>query len=251
MQLLASYDLSTFHWALFIFCGILIGMSKMGVPGVSMIVIPILAMIFGGKPSTGVLLPILIMADVFGVVHYHRHANWKYLLKALPWAFAGIFIALFVGNRIDDNQFKITMAIVIFAGIALMLWRDRNKNSTSIPTHWSFAASLGLAGGFATMIGNAAGSVMAIYLLALRLPKNEYIGTAAWFFFIVNLFKVPLHIFSWHTIFWSSFALDLVALPGITIGAFLGFYIVKHIPNSSYRFFVILITVLSAFLMLL
>lgn len=251
MQILVSFDLTTFQWGLFIFCGMLIGMSKTGVPGVSMIVIPILAMIFGGKPSTGVLLPMLIMADVFGVFHYHRHANWKYLLKALPWAFVGIFIAMYVGNHVDDTQFKHIMAVVIFAGLGLMLWRDRNKNNQSIPTHWSFAATLGLAGGFATMIGNAAGSVMAIYLLALRLPKNEYIGTAAWFFFIVNLFKVPLHIFSWHTISWSSFVLDMAALPGITMGAFLGIFIVKHIPNKSYRLFVIIITVLSAFLMLL
>lgn len=250
MEILASYELSAYQWALFVFCGILTGMSKTGVPGVSMIVVPVLAYIFGGKPSTGVLLPILIMADVFGVIHYHRHANWQYLLKALPWAFAGIFIAMIVGNNVNPKQFKHILAVVIFLGVVLMLWRDRRKNQ-SIPSHWSFAASMGLAGGFATMIGNAAGSVMAIYLLALRLPKNIYIGTAAWFFFIVNLFKVPLHIVSWHTITWQSFALDLVALPGVVVGAFTGIYVVKHIPVESYRTFVLIITVLSAFLMLI
>lgn len=250
MEFLSSYDLSAYQWALFVFCGVLIGMSKTGVPGTSMIVVPVLAYIFGGKPSTGVLLPILIMADVFGVVHYHRHANWTYLLKALPWAFVGILIAMVVGNHINPTQFKHLLAIVIFTGVGLMIWRDRKKNQ-SIPTHWSFAALMGLAGGFTTMIGNAAGSVMAIYLLALRLPKNMYIGTAAWFFFIVNLFKVPLHIFSWHTITLNSFMLDLAALPGVAIGAFIGIYIVKHIPYQSYRSFVIIITILSAFLMLL
>lgn len=248
--MLASYDLSTFQWVLFLLCGMLIGMSKTGVPGTSMIVVPLLAMIFGGKPSTGVLLPILVIADAFGVYNYSRHANWKYLLKALPWAFAGIFIALWVGNQVNDVQFKTIMAIIIFAGVALMLWRDRSKNKETIPTHWSFAASLGLLGGFATMMGNAAGSIMAIYLLALRLPKNEYIGTAAWFFFIVNIFKLPLHIFSWKTITVHSVLLDLVTFPAIALGAFLGIQIIKKIPNTSYRYFVIAITVASAFLML-
>ncbi len=229
----------------------LIGMSKTGVPGVSTIVVPILALIFGGKPSTGLLLPILIMADIFGVSYYSRHANWGHLLKALPWAFAGIFLAMWYGKNLDDRQFKNMMAILIFGGVVIMLWRDRGKNKDKVPTHWSFAALMGLLGGFTTMMGNAAGAVMAIYLLALRLPKNEYIGTAAWFFFIVNVFKVPLHIFSWHTITLNSFLLDLMALPAVAIGAFLGIKIIKKIPTQSYRIFVIVITILSAFLLVI
>ena len=78
-------------------CAILVGMSKTGVPGVSMIVVPVMAMIFGGKASTGVLLPILITADIFAVIYYHRHAAWNPLLKALPWAIVGLFLALWIG----------------------------------------------------------------------------------------------------------------------------------------------------------
>jgi uncharacterized membrane protein YfcA len=108
---------------------------------------------------------------------------------------------------------------------------------------------LGLLGGFATMIGNAAGPVMALYLLSMRLPKNSYIGTGAWFFAIVNISKVPFHIFSWKTINLQSFMLDVIMIPAIATGAILGIYLVRFFPEKAYRIFIILTTVLSAFLL--
>jgi uncharacterized membrane protein YfcA len=104
-------------------------------------------------------------------------------------------------------------------------------------------------GGFATMIGNAAGPVMAIYLLSMRLPKNSYIGTGAWFFFIVNLSKVPLHIWSWKTITVDSFLLDVMMIPATAAGAFLGIWLVRLLPEKFYRVLVIATTLLSALLL--
>jgi uncharacterized membrane protein YfcA len=120
-QILSSFSLSVTDWILILICAMLIGMSKTGVPGVSMVVVPTLALIFGGKQSTGILLPILIFADIFGVTYYHRHANWKHLLRALPWAFGGIFLALWIGNLVNDEQFKRIIAITVFVSIGLML----------------------------------------------------------------------------------------------------------------------------------
>jgi uncharacterized membrane protein YfcA len=109
---------------------------------------------------------------------------------------------------------------------------------------------LGLLGGFATMIGNAAGPVMALYLLSMRLPKNQFIGTSAWFFLIVNLSKVPLHIALWKTITWPSFLFDLLMIPVIAVGAFLGIWLVRMLPEKAYRVFVIVSTLLAAVLLL-
>jgi uncharacterized protein len=248
--MLELFDLSFYNWGLLFFCALLIGMSKAGVPGVSIAVIPIMAILFGGKQSTGILLPILIFADLFGVGYYHRHAHWKHIIRALPWAFAGILIAMFVGNRISDQQFKTLIALIIFASLALMVRNDLKKDSASVPDNHLFVAFMGLSGGFATMIGNAAGPIFAIYLLALRLPKNEYIGTAAWFFLIINLFKLPLHLFIWKTISLPSFVLNAVTLPAIAAGAFIGIYLIKKIPVGLYRWVVIVVTFLSALIML-
>ncbi len=249
--LFASFSLSATDWIFIVFCAMLIGMSKTGVPGVSMIVVPTLALIFGGKQSTGILLPILIMADVFAVIYYHRHAKWKHLLRAFPWAFAGLFLALWIGNLVNDEQFKRIIAITVFVSIGLMIWKDYGYKKEFTPDKWWFAASMGIIGGFATMIGNVAGPIFAIYLLAMHLDKKSFIGTTAWFFFIINLSKFPLQAFVWKNINLNTLAVDLVVLPAIAIGAWAGIFIVKRIPEKAYKWFVIVITVLSAFLILI
>lgn len=249
-EIIQSYSLSGLDWFLIALCAMLIGMSKTGVPGVSMVVVPILAIIFGGKPSTGILLPILIFADVFGVVYYHRHAQWKHLLRALPWAFAGLFLALWIGYLINDAQFKRVIAVTVFVSIGLMIWKDYGTKRDFTPDSWWFAALMGIAGGFATMIGNVAGPIFAIYLLAMRLDKNSFIGTTAWFFFIVNLSKFPMQLWVWKNINETTLLLDLIVLPAIAIGAWLGISLVKRIPEHNYKWFVIGVTILSAFLIL-
>ena len=244
----APYALSTFDWFLIVGCSILIGMSKTGVPGVSMIVVPTLALIFGGKQSTGVLLPILITGDVFAVIYYHRHAHWPHLLRALPWAVAGLFLALWIGNMVNDTQFKRMIALVVFVSIALMLWNDYGNKKRITPDQWWFAALLGIAGGFATMIGNVAGPIFAIYLLAMHLDKRSYIGTTAWFFFLINLSKFPLQALVWKNINSNTLAIDLLVFPAIAFGAWFGIYAVKRIPEMTYKWLVVVITVVSAFL---
>ena len=233
-------------WGLFIICGILIGMAKTGLSGAGLMIVPIMANIFGGKISVGIVLPMLIFADLFAVNYYHRHANWRYILMALPWAILGVALATVYGSSIDDNQFKILIGIVIIIGISLMLWQDIYFKNVKIPDKWWFAALLGLAGGFTTMIGNAAGPIMSIYLLSMHLPKNIYIGTAAWFFLIINIIKVPFHVFIWNTISLSTLSLDLIAIPSILLGVYLGIKIVKLFPEKYYRYFIIASTLLSA-----
>ena len=107
IEILSSYSLTNVQWGLVMLCGMLIGLSKTGVSGVGLAVVPILAIIFGSRPSTGLLLPMLIMADVFAVKYYSRHAEWKHVLRLLPWALTGIVIALFVGKISSEKEFRI------------------------------------------------------------------------------------------------------------------------------------------------
>ncbi len=224
-------------------------MAKTGISGVGLMVVPLLANAFGGRPSVGLLLPILIFADIFAVIWYHRHAQWKHILRLLPWAFAGIIAATLVGKNISDQSFNRLLAVLVIGGIAILVWRDIRSDKLKIPQSRWFAGTMGLLGGFSTMIGNAAGPVMALYLLSMRLPKNIYIGTGAWFFFIVNVSKVPLHIWSWKTITMNSFILDVLIIPAIAAGAFLGIWLVRLLPEKFYRILVIVTTLLSALLL--
>lgn len=242
-------ELTTSDWILFFLCGLLIGLAKTGLSGAGLLIVPVMAKVFGGRPSVGIVLPMLIIADIYAVWYYNRHAEWKHIFKLLPWALAGITAGLITGKQINDNQFKQLIAILVIIGIVLMVWQDFRKKKDAISHYWLFSASLGLAGGFATMVGNAAGPIMAIYLLSMRLPKNQYIGTGAWFFFIINLTKVPLHIFVWKTIHLQSVTLNLISLPTILIGAVSGVYLVKLFPEEIYRGFIIVSTLVSSIIL--
>lgn len=247
---LFDYSLSYSSVALLFLVAFFIGMAKSGVHGISMFAVPLLAIMFGGKNSAGMMLPMLIMADLFAVKYYHRDANWGYLLKLFPSAAIGVLIGTWLGNVIDDQVFRTVMSIIIFASLSIMLWMEKG-NKGAIPDHLWFALLMGLLGGMTTMIGNLAGSVMALYLLSMRLPKNEYIGTAAWFFLVINLFKVPFHVFSWQSIDMNSFLLNLICLPFIALGAWCGVRLVKRIPEKHYRWLVICMTGIASIVMLL
>jgi uncharacterized membrane protein YfcA len=247
---LFTYQLDYPEFALLMVVGMLIGMAKTGVSATGMAAVPLLAIVFGGKASTGLLLPILCFADVFAVLYYHRHAQWNHLIRLFPWAALGVLIGTWIGERIDDELFRMIMGIIVFVSLGIMLWQERTSNR-KIPQGFWFAALLGILGGFTTMVGNLAGSVMALYLLTMRLPKYQFIGTAAWFFMIINWFKVPFHVVVWETITWNSFFLDLVALPAVAFGAVLGVAIVKRIPEQIYRWFIIATTAVASVIMIL
>ncbi len=243
-----SFELTYLQVGIIALVGVLIGTAKTGVHGAGMVAVPLLASIFGGKLSSGLLLPILSMADVFGVIYYHRHASWPHLRKLFPWAALGVVLGTVTGAYIDDEAFRLIMAIIIFGSVAIMLWLEQG-NKEHVPDYYWFAILMGVAGGFTTMVGNLAGSVMALYLLSMRLPKNSFIGTAAWFFLVINWFKVPFHIFVWETITLDSFLLGLMTLPFIAVGAGLGILITRLIPEKGYRYFIIVMTLVAAIFM--
>lgn len=205
-----------------------------------------MAAVFGGKPSAGLILPILSFADFFAVSYYNRHANWKYVWQLIPAAIVGVLLAVWVGQVIDDETFKSLMGWLIVGGLGLMIFLEKRHLPTAIIDSWWFGASFGILGGFSTMIGNAAGPVMAVYLLSTRIPKQTFIGTGAWFFLIINLVKWPFHVFVWKTITWSTVALDLLTLPAIGLGVFLGIHIIRHIPEKAFRYFIISMTFIIA-----
>lgn len=245
-----GFELSYNEVALFFLVAVLIGMSKTGIHGAGMMGVPLLALVFGGQLSSGVLLPMLCLADVMGVWYYHRHASWHHLKKLFPWAALGTVLGTVVGGAIDDATFKLVMAVIIVISVFIMLWLERGHKQHVPDSKW-FARLTGVAGGFTSMIGNLATSVLAIYFLTMRLPKNAFIGTTAWFFLVINWFKIPFHIFSWQTITWNTFLLDLITLPFIGVGALLGIFIVKRIQERTYRWFIIATTLVAALFMVI
>jgi len=238
-------ELTSFQWILALLAVFILGISKAGIKGISVIIVAIMAWVFGSKSSTGVLMPMLIMADIIAVSYYSKHANWKLLFRLLPWMAIGVLFGVYLGKDLPEELFKQGMATIILLTVGMMFWWDRNPER-KIPDNIYFAGTMGLAAGFTTMIGNLAGAFSNIFFLAMRLPKNEFIGTAAWLFFIINLFKLPFHIFVWKTINWQTFMINIKLIPALVFGFVLGIFLVKQIKDHTYRYMILILTALGA-----
>ena len=229
---------------------LLLGIAKSGIKGLAVLIVTGLALVYGAKESTGILMPLLICGDILAVIYYKRHVKWIYLIKLLPWMVLGVLVGVVLGKDLPEDLFKSGMAVIILISVVIMYYWERKKDR-KVPTHWSFAALLGMMAGFTTMVGNLAGAFSNIYFLAIKLPKNEFIGTAAWLFFIINLFKVPFHIWSWGTINRTSFQISLSLIPAVIAGFCLGIFLVKKINNDKYRQLILLLTGLGGLAILL
>ena len=236
---------SFIYWILILLAAFIIGLSKAGLKGIDMMNVTIMAIVFGGKASTGVVLPLLCAADIMAVLYYHRHAQWVHFWKLIPWMVLGILVGVFVGKDLNEGIFRKIMAVIIVLTVVIMIVLEFRK-TMPIPSNKLFVANMGLIAGFTTMLGNLAGAFSNIYFLAMRMPKNDFIGTAAWVFLVINLFKLPFQIFYWKNITTSTLYTDLLLLPALIIGFILGLKIVSKIKDDNYRKIVIALTLVGA-----
>jgi len=237
------YNLTNIKIFLLEIFSFLIGVSKTGIPGVGILAIPLTAMILPAKVSTGIILPNLIIGDIFAVIYYKKKAIWKYIFRLLPFASLGIIIGYFLMGKINDKQLSKFIGIVILVIFLLNWWW--NKREINVPQKIYFSVIMGLFAGITTMMANAAGPILIIYLLSMKLPKTEFVGTGAWYFFILNWFKVPFSV-NLGLININSLKLNLLLVPGISLGAISGILFLKKIPQKIFNQVVQIIAVISA-----
>lgn len=239
------FESSVLNWVLVALASVIIGLSKAGVKGIDMMNVTLMAIVFGSKASTGIVLPLLCAGDLMAVTYYHRHAQWSHVRKLLPWMIAGILIGVFTGKDLNEILFRKVMAFIIILTVVIMLWLELRKQ-ISVPHNRGFVAVMGLSSGFTTMLGNLAGAFSNIYFLALRMNKNHFIGTAAWVFLLINFFKLPFQFFFWKNISLSSLAIDFRLLPALALGFFTGIRLVARLQDDRYRKIIIVLTLLGA-----
>jgi len=248
MNILSDFSITDL---IFVFSGaFIIGLAKAGLKGIDMLNVTLMALVFGSKASTGIVLPLLCAADIAAVIYYNRHAQWNHFWKLVPWMAIGILIGVYAGKDMNEPVFRKLMAGIILLSIIVIVVMELRK-SIHIPTHPLFAAGTGVVAGIATMLGNLAGAFSNLYFLAMRLTKNDFIGTAAWLFLVINLFKLPFQVLYWKNITPSSLMADLLLLPSLALGFLLGLKIVKNIKDDSYRKVVIGLTLIGALVIFL
>lgn len=212
-----------------------LGISKAGLAGVSLMHVVIFAFLFGARDSTGVILPMLLVGDVTAVTAYHQHARWDYIRRMLPPAFVGVMAAAAVMRYLSDALFKPVIGWIILLLTVLQVVRmQRPAWFGTVPHSPLFAWGFGLLVGAATMMANAAGPIFALYAVAVALPKLEIVGTSAWFFLIVNLFKVPFS-FALGLIKGQTLLLNVILVPFILAGVLAGRWVVRRLPQHAFE----------------
>lgn len=243
----------------------LVGLSKTALPGAGTITVAVFAAVLPAKESTGVLLVLLILGDLFAVRMYHAHADWRTLRRMVPAVLLGVGVGAVFLAMADDDAVRRVIAVILLALVAVTLGRraagkraasrgaGRAAGATTSGTiapvpAWRGRLDTGVyatLAGFTTMVANAGGPVMSMYLLAARFPVNQFLGTAAWFFLVVNLGKVPFSV-GLGLISVPSLTLDLVLAPAVVIGALVGRRLARRIDQALFDRLVLGLTVVSA-----
>lgn len=227
-------------WLFAAFAAVVVGLSKTGVPGLGMLAVAIFANLMPTKQASGFVLPLLIFGDLVAVFSYRQHTEWSHLRRLFLWTGAGVVLGTLAMRVIDNRQAQLLVGGLIVALVALHVWRKRQAatqtaSATNAPAHGAwFAPTIGVLAGFTTLVANAAGPLMAIYLLAMRLPKMAFVGTAATFFLLLNLFKVPFMI-GLGLITTDSFSFNLALAPAVLAGAFLGRWLLPRVSQAWFE----------------
>ena len=223
---------------------VLVGINKTALPGIGVLPVVLLSMMFPTRLATGLQLLMLAMTDLVAVAWYRRHADWKIVLRLLPWAFLGLAAGSLTLRRLDDESLRPMIGMIVLLLVMLNVLRAKLPPE-KIPSGTVIAAFCGVLLGFTTQVANAAGPVAAIYFLAMRLPKEKYMGCSAWFFLIVNWTKLPIFIAEGR-ITMESLRIDLCMIPFLLAGAAAGIVLLPKMPQKVFETVIQILVILTA-----
>src|SRR5215212_1113667 len=220
-------------WVLAAIAALVVGISKAGIGGLGMLAVVIFAHLMPAKQATGMVLPLLCFGDIVATISYRQHAKWQHIGRLFPWTAAGVVIGYFALDIVNERQAKLLIGGIILSLVGMHLIRRRVAGHEAEHGSW-FAPTIGVLAGFTTLVANAAGPLMAVYMLAMRLPKMDFVGTGAVFFLLLNFFKVPfmVHLGLINAL---SFSLNLWLAPIVLAGAWFGRKLVMKIEQRMFE----------------
>lgn len=239
---------SAFSIAIICSTALLAGISRTAVPGLGVLLTSLVAQVMPVRASTGFLLLILVIADIMAAVYWRRIIAWQNILRLLPWTVVGILIGYFLMGVMKESLFKPLLGIMVLVFVVLDFVRRGFGIELKVKNRL-FIALMGILVGVSTMMANAAGPIMTIYLLSMDLPKEDFLGTNAWFFFIVNIIKIPFSV-SLGLITWNYLKIDLMLVPIIFLGGVLGVFAIRKIPQKAFDLIVKVLAAVAGFKLL-
>ncbi len=246
-------DLAPLGWGsltLLAVAALLAGFAKTAVGGVGLISVATFAAVLPSRVSTGVLLPLLILGDLVAVRAYRAHADWATLARLVPAVGVGVLLGVAFVSRVDDTVMRRAIGGVLLALLALQVaGRRRSRPAEPVaesgrPTPWWTRWGFGSMSGFTTMVANAGGPAMSLYLLAARFSVLGFLGTTSWFFFVINVLKVPFSV-GLGLITPASLRLDLALGPAVLLGAWIGRRVIGRVEQRLFETLVLATTLLA------
>ncbi|MEU9517047.1 sulfite exporter TauE/SafE family protein [Streptomyces sp. NPDC048224] len=256
MDTISLSHLTGWEFAALAFAALLVGFSKTAVSGANTVSLAIFAAVLPARASTGILLPVLIAGDVLAVLTYRRHAHWPTLWRLFPAVGVGVVVGTVFLVWADDAVVRTSIGVILLFMAGVTMWRRRQADAAEQPEEAASrtgrvkARSYGVLGGFTTMVANAGGPVMSLYLLSAGFRKLGFLGTSAFFFLIVNVSKLPFSA-GLGLIDGDSLLLDAVLVVFVVPGAFLGKWAVRRINQRLFERLVIAATIVGGLQLLL
>lgn len=236
-------EFQPWEWGLAVVAALIVGLSKAGIGGLGMLAVVIFAQLMPAKQATGMVLPLLCFGDLIGAAVYRRHAKWHHIIRLFPWTAAGVLLGYFALDLVSERQARLLIGGIILSLVAMHFVRRRAAGHETEHGSW-FPPTIGVLAGFTTLVANAAGPLMAVYMLAMRLPKLDFVGTGAVFFLLLNLFKVPFMVHL-GLINAASFSLNLLLAPIVLGGAWFGRKLVMKIDQRAFENIALALSVIA------
>lgn len=227
-------------WLVVAAAGLLVGVSKTSIGGLGMLAVSLVALVMPTRESTGVVLLLLLTGDLVAIWFYRRSVDWRLIGRLMLPVGIGLGIGAFFLTRVDDLVLRRTIGILLLGLLLLRLWSNR------LPTNGTaMAAGYGGLAGFTTMVANAGGAAMSLYLLAAKYDKWRFLGTGAWFFFAVNLVKLPISV-GLGIVRSETVLLWLTVVPVVLLGTWLGRVVIKRVDQRLFENLVTISVTVSA-----
>jgi uncharacterized membrane protein YfcA len=237
-------ELAAWQWVLGVISALMIGVAKTGAPGAGTLTIPLMVLAVGdARHAAAWTAPILTTGDIFAVLYWRRHADARKLFSLIPWVLVGMAAGA-IAMGLPEHILRRMVGGIVLSMLALYMARRRHPTARVGGT----PSLYGIAAGFATTVANAAGPVMNMYLLTRRLPKEQFVATGAWFFFVVNLAKMPIYM-SYDLVSRTSLLFDLLMVPAVICGGLGGLWVMRRMPQRVFETLVIVFTAISSLLL--
>ena len=238
-------QLAAWQWLIVAFSAFALGAAKTGLPGTGTLVVPLMVLMVGNaKYAAAWTSPILNTGDVFAVIYWRRHAEANKLFSLIPWVALGMIAGAFA-LKLSEHTLRQIVGAIVGTMLVLSILQRRGVFKNLSGGAWAY----GVAAGFATVVANAAGPIMSMYLLTRKLSKEQFVATGAWFFFVANLAKTPVYI--WYGLFSvRSLLFDALMVPFVIAGGFAGLWLLHRVPQKVFEWLVVALTSISLYFLL-